>query len=148
MNKKIATIIKSSSHLEYIAQVLNPKEEAGLKSLDYALGTFLLIGPKTVGIIYDTELFNPHSLSLSSQKEELKVFAPDLQDEVDILLKVLLLGHLEDNLGNQNFLISLPIHTQSLEQMRQIHRPSPLPTLALRALVQEHLHQVQQRHLA
>lgn len=114
--KKIATIIRSSSHLEYIAQVINPKKEAGLTSLDYTLGSFLLLGKKTVGVVYDTELFNPHSLSLSSQKEELPYYAPDLQDEVDILLKVLMLGTLENGQGNQN----LP--TETLEPGLEVYQ--------------------------
>lgn len=126
MNKKIATIIKSSSHLEYIAQVINPRKEYNLKASDYALGTFLLIGHKTVGIIYDTELFNPHSLSLSAQKEEIRIFAPDLQDEVDILLKILLLGHLEAASGDQNLPTEplepgLDVNIMNKEQIKLFH---------------------------
>lgn len=99
--KRIANIIKSVSHLDYTAQVINPREHSGILPADYALGNFVLIGKNTVGLIYDTELFNP-ALILSSQKEQIEVFAPDLRDEVDILLKVLLLGIFENNAGNQN----------------------------------------------
>jgi hypothetical protein len=117
--KKVATIIRSTSHLEYVAQVINPKEEVGVSSADYALGRFLLLGKKTVGVVYDTELFNPHSLSLSSQKEEIHIYAPDFQDEVDILLKILLLGTLEEAGGDQ----SLP--TQPLEPGTEVVQMSP-----------------------
>lgn len=99
--KKIANIIKSTSHLDYIAQVINPLDRSGVLPADYALGNFVLIGKNTVGLIYDTELFNP-SLILSSQKEQTEIYAPDLRDEVDILLKILLLGIIENNYGDQN----------------------------------------------
>ncbi len=124
--KKIATIIRSSSHLEYVAQVINPKKEAGLTPLDYTLGSFLLLGQKTVGVVYDTELFNPHSLSLTSQKEEFHTFVPDLQDEVDVLLKVLMLGTLENDCGNQNLPTEtlepgLEVCQMSNEQIKNFH---------------------------
>jgi hypothetical protein len=99
--KKIANIIKSASHIDYTAQVINPIDRSGVLPTDYALGNFVLIGKNTVGLIYDTELFNP-SLILSSQKEQIEIYAPDLRDEVDILLKILLLGIIENNHGDQN----------------------------------------------
>lgn len=107
--KKIATIIKSTSHIEYVAQVINPKKTSGIESKDYCLGRFVLIDQKYVGIIYDTELFNPNSLTLSSQKEDNNIFAPDLQDEVEVLLKILLLGNLLGQSSKQD----LPV--ESLE---------------------------------
>jgi|LakMenE18May11ns_1017448.scaffolds.fasta_scaffold9925512_1 hypothetical protein len=126
--KKIGTVIKSNSHLEYVVQLLNPR--TNLAASDYALGAFVIIGDKTVGIIYDTELSNPNNLIISSQKEELKVYAPDLQDEIDILLKVLLLGTIETNnnliSGNQNIPSELleagiEVKQASIEQIKQFH---------------------------
>lgn len=117
--KKIATIIKSTSHLDYIAQVINPREQSQIQSSDYALGSFVLVGPQIVGVIYDTELFNPNSLTLSSQKEEFPVYAPDLQDEVDVLLKILLLGSLPESFGVQE----LP--TEALEAGMEVCTMQP-----------------------
>ncbi|MDJ0626413.1 MAG: hypothetical protein QNJ31_08635 [Candidatus Caenarcaniphilales bacterium] len=119
MDKKIATIIKSISHIEYVAQVINPKEQVGLTSSDYKLGSFVLIGAKYVGLIYDTEIFNPNSLTLSSQKEEFEIFIPDYQDEIDILLKILVLGELDNNIANQG----LP--SRALEAGMEVSQMSP-----------------------
>lgn len=114
--KRIATIIKSVSHLDYVAQVINPRVQSQITNADYSLGSFVLIGAKSVGVIYDTELFNPNSLTLSSQKEQVTIFAPDLRDEVDVLLKILLLGSLEKNNGKQE----LP--TESLDAGMEVVR--------------------------
>jgi hypothetical protein len=121
--KKIATLIKSCSHLDYVAQVLNPKEQADIKPNDYQLGRFLRLGLDTVGVVYDTELFNPNSLSMSTQKEEIGIFAPDLQNEVDVLLKVLLLGKFPNNqkLPTETLEAGLEVYQMNHEEIKNFH---------------------------
>ena len=95
--KRIGTVLRSFSHVEYLVQVLNPKDNLTLE--DYSLGKFLFFESKQdinkiIGVIYDTELFNPNSLLISRQKEEFATYIPDFVNEIEINLKVLLLGKL------------------------------------------------------
>ena len=136
--KEIATVLRSSSHLEYTAQVINPRKFMDIKPLDYALGNFVLLGEQTIGIIYDTELFNPNSLTLNSQKEDQQIFAPDLLDEVDILLKILLLGSIHKTYGDQN----LP--TETLETGLKIYN---LPADKLKTFHQNQAAELQMKYL-
>jgi hypothetical protein len=55
-----------------------------------------------VGLIYDTEVANPNALNFSNQKEIWDVYAPDMIQETYVLLKVLLLGRLVDDHGDQD----------------------------------------------
>lgn len=102
--KKIGIVLRSSSHVDYTVQVLNPRDELSVS--DYSLGRFLSVGDRgIVGVVYDTEVFNPNLLTISSHTERPSQFIPDLLNEVDILLKVLVLGKIETgkNYGNQEF---------------------------------------------
>ncbi|MDX1919322.1 MAG: hypothetical protein SFU25_01145 [Candidatus Caenarcaniphilales bacterium] len=124
--KKIANIVKSTSHIEYVAQVINPKKTVGIESADFCLGRFVLIDKKHVGIVYDTELFNPNSLTLSAQKEDNNIYAPDLQDEVEVLLKILLLGNLNDKKSKQDLPVEaleagMEVVQMSDEQIKDFH---------------------------
>ncbi|HEY9886661.1 MAG TPA: hypothetical protein V6C96_05295, partial [Vampirovibrionales bacterium] len=72
--KKIATILRSASHEEYIAQIINPKKQFEIETKDYQLGSFVRIANNKIGLIVDAELSNPNSLTLTSQKEDFQVF--------------------------------------------------------------------------
>ncbi len=98
--KEIGSVLRSTSHTEYIVQILNPRKN--LSIADYSLGSFVFLGKDIVAIVYDTEIFNPNALSLSEQKLEFEKFAPDLLEEIDILLKVLILGKFDINNMNQS----------------------------------------------
>ncbi|MDX1917616.1 MAG: hypothetical protein SFT81_00530 [Candidatus Caenarcaniphilales bacterium] len=97
--KKVASIIRSTSHQIYVAQVVNPRSEVNPN--DYALGKFVRFELDLVGLIYDTELFNPLALSYTEQKEEQAVYVPDLKDETNIFIKLLLLGSICGGCGDQ-----------------------------------------------
>ena len=89
---KIATILKSHSHAEYIAQLNNPAHDINLS--DYRVGNFVKINQDYIGIIADSEIYNPNSITLSGQQEEFNIFAPDKINATDIYLKIIMLGRL------------------------------------------------------
>lgn len=102
---KIARIVKSNSHVDYIARVLDRLETAEAPAPEhYRFGQFVGISTglsTTVGIIYNSQLINPEygrlgpRLSGSSAMNE--VFSPDLVDEQGVLIGILLLGWIEQN---------------------------------------------------
>lgn len=82
----VGKIIKSNSHIDYICQIYGPGEvEAPPTSADHAFGTFVRIpldgtANDLVGLIYDTQLFNPDFGSLGpclSPTPDLAAFFPD-----------------------------------------------------------------------
>lgn len=103
MDMKIARIVKSNSHVDYIARVLDRLEAAEVPAPEhYRFGQFVIVqtgSSKTVGVIYNSLLINPEygrlgpRLSGSSTMNE--VFSPDLVDEQGVLIGILLLGWIE-----------------------------------------------------
>lgn len=88
---RIATIFKSQSHQLYTAQVINPLPE-DIEFNNITLGNFVSIN-NTVGLVCDTEIYNPNGLINSQQKEDIYLHAPDLKEEIDIYLKILIIGY-------------------------------------------------------
>jgi hypothetical protein len=120
------TILKSTSHILYVAQALNPHNEVFQKGM---LASFVLIDGGFVGLIYDTELYNANSITLSQQKETVPVFAPDIHDDVDLMLKIALIGELKDGFGLQELpqrVISpgAKVSLLSEEQLKNFHLSS------------------------
>lgn len=100
---KIAKIVSSNSHVEYIARVVDELDaDEPPAPEDYGFAQFVCVpvaeGEEVVGIVYDSQLANPDYGSfgprLSSHKE-LKVLSPDVLNERGVLLGVLLLGRRE-----------------------------------------------------
>lgn len=96
---KIARIVSSNSHIDYIARVIDPLDADEPPPADgYGFGQFVSIPlePGTVvGIIYDSKLVNPEYGSFGprlSPKPALGSFSPDYLNEQGVLLGVLLLG--------------------------------------------------------
>ena len=97
---RIAKIVKSNSHVDYIARVIDKLESADAPSEDdYGFGQFVSIpvteDQEVVGIIYDTQLVNPEYGNYGprlSTPTELSVLSPDHLDERGILLGIVLLG--------------------------------------------------------
>ncbi|NJL39913.1 MAG: hypothetical protein HC840_30725 [Leptolyngbyaceae cyanobacterium RM2_2_4] len=99
---KLGKVVKSNSHCDYVVQlddkvdVSNPPQAE-----DYGFGSFVKLEESgrhwAVGLIYNTQLFNPMFLSngprLSSEPDPL--FAPDLINETRTLLGTVLVGTLE-----------------------------------------------------
>ncbi|MEW6211246.1 MAG: hypothetical protein AB1631_22965 [Acidobacteriota bacterium] len=97
---KIAKIVKSNSHIDYIGRVLDRLETALPPAAEhYRFGQFVSIpsgASKMVGLIYNSQLINPEygrlGPRLSSSADMNQVFSPDLVDEQGILIGVLMVG--------------------------------------------------------
>jgi hypothetical protein len=97
---KIARIVKSNSHVDYVARVvdeLDADEPPGPE--DYGFAQFVSVhlneGAEAVGVVYDTQLANPDYASFGprlSSHAELKVLSPDFLHEQGVLLGILLVG--------------------------------------------------------
>ena len=97
---RIAKIVKSNSHVEYVARVVDELDaDEPPAPEDYGFAQFVSVpfaeDQETVGVVYDSQLANPDYGSfgprLSSHKE-LKVLSPDVLNERGVLLGILLLG--------------------------------------------------------
>ncbi|MFP5262870.1 MAG: hypothetical protein ACLGJB_13275 [Blastocatellia bacterium] len=101
---RIARIVKSNSHVDYIGRVLDRLDSADPPSPEhYQFGQFVAIpcGPTVmVGIIYNSQLINPEygrlGPRLSSSAEMNAVFSPDLVNEQGVLVGLLLVGWVEE----------------------------------------------------
>jgi hypothetical protein len=114
---RIAKIVKSNSHVDYVGRVIDRLEVAEPPSPEqYRFGQFVLIRPDrrqadasnegsskiesatdgSVGVIYNSQLVNPDyerlGPRLSSPAEMNTVFSPDLLNEQGVLIGVLLVG--------------------------------------------------------
>ena len=83
---RLGKLIKSNSHIDYVCQIYGPGEvEAPPAPADYAFGTFVSIpldnaANDLIGLIYDTQLFNPDFGNLGprlSPVPDLAAFSPD-----------------------------------------------------------------------
>ncbi|MBD1996666.1 hypothetical protein H6G00_08550 [Leptolyngbya sp. FACHB-541] len=100
---KLGKVVKSNSHCDYVVQLDDKLEVSNPpQAEDYGFGSFVKLeelGGRhwAVGLIYNTQLFNPTFLSngprLSSEPDPL--FAPDLVTETRTLLGTVLVGTLE-----------------------------------------------------
>lgn len=102
----IGKLVKSNSHTDYICQIHGPGEvESPPDPTDYAFGTFVRIpldstAGHLVGLIYDTQLFNPDFGSLGprlSPAPDLAVFSPDYLAEKVTLVGITAIGTLALN---------------------------------------------------
>jgi len=97
---KIAKIVKSNSHIDYIARVLDALDSTEPPAPEqYAFAQFVAIAANVttaVGIIYNSQLINPEygrlGPRLSSSMEMNAVFSPDLVNEQGVLIGLLLVG--------------------------------------------------------
>ncbi len=97
---KIAKIVKSNSHVDYIGRVIDTLDAAEPPRVeDYGFAQFVALplgaGQDVVGVIFDTELLNPDYGQLGprlSPPVELSVLSPDMLHEQGVLVRVLLLG--------------------------------------------------------
>lgn len=99
----IGKLVKSNSHTNYICQLYGPGEvEAPPVPTGYAFGTFVRIpldnsANDLVGLIYDTQLFNPDFGNLGprlSPAPDLAVFSPDYLAEKATLIGITAVGTL------------------------------------------------------
>ncbi|HSK74740.1 MAG TPA: hypothetical protein VK892_23780 [Pyrinomonadaceae bacterium] len=96
---KIAKIVKSNSHIDYIGRVIDELDTATPpEAEDYGFAQFVSLPLGTeeiVGVIYNSILVNPEYASYGprlSPKPELGNFSPDYLNEQGFLIGILLLG--------------------------------------------------------
>ena len=97
---KIAKIVKSNSHVDYVARVVDELDADSPPSReDYGFAQFVSVpvaeGEDVVGVVYDTQLVNPEYGSFGprlSSHADLKILSPDFLHEQGVLLGILLLG--------------------------------------------------------
>ncbi len=105
---KIAKIVKSNSHIEYVGRVIDPLDSNNPPSAaDYGFAQFVSLPledlTEIIGVIYDSQLLNPEYGSYGprlSPQPELAVLSPDYLNEQGLLLGILLLGW-RDKLKNE-----------------------------------------------
>jgi hypothetical protein len=117
----IAKIIKSNSHVDYAARVLDSLETSQAPVIaDYGFAQFVkvIVGDcEVIGVIYNSQLVNPeygnYGPRLSTPPELNSVFSPDYLNEQGVMIGVLLLGW-RDSKGNHQGVprIVLPINSQ------------------------------------
>ena len=97
---KIAKIVSSNSHIDYVGRVIDSLDVAHPPtSEDYGFGQFVALpadgNEKIIGVIYDSILVNPEYANYGprlSPKPELGSFSPDYLNEQGFLIGILLLG--------------------------------------------------------
>ena len=102
---KIAKIIKSNSHIDYIGRVIDGLDSANPPApTDYGFAQFVKLpltdDEEIVGVIYNSLLVNPEYANFGprlSPKPELGNFSPDYLNEQGFLIGILLLGTTGEN---------------------------------------------------
>ena len=96
---KIAKIVSSNSHIDYVARVIDSLDsDSPPKAADYCFGQFVRLESDqqgVIGVIYDSRLVNPEYGSFGprlSPRPALGNFSPDYINEQGILIGILLLG--------------------------------------------------------
>jgi hypothetical protein len=97
---KIAKIVRSNSHVDYVGRVIDSLDAAEPPSAeDYGFAQFVRIPfeerEELIGVVYTTQLANPEYGSFGprlSPQADLAVLSPDYLNEQGVLLGILLLG--------------------------------------------------------
>lgn len=97
---KIAKIVKSNSHVDYVGRVIDALDVADPPtSNDYGFAQFVSLPidgkEEVVGVIYNSILINPDYANYGprlSPQPELGRFSPDYLNEQGLLIGILLLG--------------------------------------------------------
>ncbi len=131
---KIAKIIKSNSHVDYVGRVLDRLDTTEPPApADYQFGQFVAIISDTarmVGLIYNSQLMNPDygqlGPRLSSSAEMNAVFSPDLISEQGILIGLLLIGWIDDEGNHQGvprtvIPVNAEVVTMTDDEVRAFH---------------------------
>ena len=130
----LAKIVKSNSHVDYAARVLDRMETGGApEAEDYGFGQFVKISVNScevVGVIYNSQLINPefgnYGPRLSTPPDLNSVFSPDYLNEQGVMIGVLLLGW-RDEQGNHQRVprVVLPINsmvdTMTADEVLRFH---------------------------
>ena len=101
---KIAKIVSSNSHIDYVGRVIDSLDSAAPpEPEDYGFAQFVRIPlenrTEIVGVVYNSMLVNPDYSNFGprlSPKPELGNFSPDYLNEQGFLIGILLLGHVDE----------------------------------------------------
>ena len=101
---KIARIVSSNSHIDYVARIIDTLDVAAPPSAeDFGFAQFVKLPledeTQMVGVIYNSMLVNPEYSNFGprlSPKPELGSFSPDYLNEQGFLIGVLLLGAIDN----------------------------------------------------
>src|SRR5215216_6855913 len=132
---KVAKIVKSNSHVDYIGRVLDRLDSADPPAPEhYQFGQFVSIPvdfSMVVGIIYNSQLINPEygrlGPRLSSSADMNAVFSPDLVNEQGVLVGLLLVGSVDERgISRQGvpravIAVNSEVITMSEEEVRTFH---------------------------
>ncbi|HEY0461831.1 MAG TPA: hypothetical protein VGC97_22050 [Pyrinomonadaceae bacterium] len=102
---KIAKIVSSNSHIDYVARVIDSLDVAEPPAADdFGFAQFVSLpvagAAEIIGVIYDSILVNPDYSNFGprlSPKPELGNFSPDYLNEQGVLIGILLLGTKDEN---------------------------------------------------
>jgi hypothetical protein len=104
MATRIAKIVKSNSHVDYVGRVIDALDaEDAPQADDYGFAQFVSVPideTEIIGVVYNTQLANPEYGQFGprlSPREQLAVLSPDYLNEQGVLLGVLLLGWRSEN---------------------------------------------------
>ena len=97
---KIAKIVKSNSHVDYVGRVIDRLDvDAPPKDVDYGFAQFVSLPVAenfdVVGVVYNTLLVNPEYGQFGprlSPAADLAILSPDYLNEQGVLIGILLLG--------------------------------------------------------
>jgi hypothetical protein len=100
MTKRIAKIVASRSHVDYVGRVVDRLDAEGAPGADdYGFAQFVRLPvdeeADVVGVVYDTQLVNPEYGNFGprlSPPAELSILSPDYLNEQGVFIGVLLLG--------------------------------------------------------
>ena len=100
---KIAKIVSSNSHIDYVARVIDALDVNEPPSAeDYGFAQFVKLpfeeAGAVIGVIYDSMLVNPDYANFGprlSPRPELGSFSPDYLNERGVLIGILLLGTID-----------------------------------------------------
>jgi hypothetical protein len=132
---KIAKVVSSNSHIDYIARVvdaLDTSDPPAAEDFGFAQFVSLPFADETeiVGVVYNSMLVNPEYASFGprlSPKPELGSFSPDYLNEQGFLIGILLLGWKDEN---ERILHGVPrrvvpagqdVHKIDAAQMKKFH---------------------------
>ena len=97
---RIAKIIKSNSHVDYAARIIDALESPAPPTVEaYQFGQFVRVSTRngeSIGVIYNSLLINPeygnYGPRLSTPPDLNAIFSPDYLNEQGVLVGILLIG--------------------------------------------------------
>ncbi len=107
MSIKIAKIVSSNSHVDYVGRVIDALDaDRPPVDTDYGFGQFVALKVATeleiIGVIYNSQLINPdygHFGPRLSPPADLALLSPDVLNERGILVGILLVGWRDEHEG-------------------------------------------------